>query len=72
MSLINRVLERNPEKPADLLKDMIKWPDNMDTSAWYYLAVQEATNSHEYARKANHHEYWLKLIPNPDWFRYSK
>ena len=72
MSLINRVLQRNPEKPSDLLDNIIKWPDNMNTAKWYYLDVQEATNSHEYARKANSHEYWLKLIANPDWSRYSK
>ena len=45
MTLVNRVLNRLPENSSDLLDSMIKWPDNSDASAWYYLAVQEATNS---------------------------
>ncbi|MCR4963203.1 MAG: S-layer homology domain-containing protein [Firmicutes bacterium] len=67
MALINRVLNRNPESPADLLQDMIKWPDNMDTAKWYYLDVQEATNSHDYERKANHTERWTKINKAVDW-----
>ena len=47
MTLINRVLCRMPETKADLLDSMTKWPDNQP-GAWYYLAVQEATNSHTY------------------------
>ncbi len=39
MALVNRVLNRNPESEGDLLADMITWPDNMDTEAWYYLDV---------------------------------
>ncbi|MGI6744010.1 MAG: DUF5979 domain-containing protein [Eubacteriales bacterium] len=67
MALVNRVLNRNPETPADLLDDMIKWPDNMDTSKWYYLDVQEATNSHDYIRKINNTERWTKINPPRDW-----
>ena len=52
MTLVNRVLNRLPENSSDLLDSMIKWPDNSDASAWYYLAVQEATNSHAYSDKA--------------------
>ena len=51
--MINRVLERKPESPADLLTNMNKWTDNMDTSKWYYLDVQEATNSHDYTWDIN-------------------
>ena len=40
MTLVNRVLKRLPETAEDLHNDMIKWSDNSDTSAWYYLAVQ--------------------------------
>ena len=40
MTLVNRVLNRLPENSSDLLDSMIKWPDNSDASAWYYLAVQ--------------------------------
>ena len=67
MTLVNRVLHRNPEDASDLLPGMAKWTDNMNKSAWYYLAVQEATNSHEYKRKTNYHEYWTELEANPDW-----
>lgn len=67
MTLVNRVLHRNPETVEDLLPDMVIWKDNMDENAWYYLAVQEATNSHDYNRKRNTHENWLYLEENPDW-----
>ena len=67
MTLVNRVLHRNPEHVDDLLPGMAKWTDNMNTKAWYYLAVQEATNSHDYKRKTNYHEYWIELEHNPDW-----
>ena len=57
MTLVNRVLNRLPENSSDLLDSMIKWPDNSDASAWYYLAVQEATNSHAYSDKSNDDNY---------------
>lgn len=72
MTLINRVLERKPESPADLLTDMNKWTDNMDTSKWYYLDVQEATNSHAYTRKTFNYELWRQMLPDPDWSRYER
>lgn len=71
MTLINRVLERKPESPADLLTNMNKWTDNMDTSKWYYLDVQEATNSHGYTRKTFNYELWRQMLPDPDWSRYE-
>jgi uncharacterized repeat protein (TIGR02543 family) len=63
MALINRVLERLPESEQDLLaNDMVTWPDNADTSAWYYLDVQEATNEHDFTRKADEiHETWTLI-----------
>ena len=67
MTLVNRVLQRVPEYASDLLDNMIKWPDNMDIKKWYYLAVQEATNSHIYARKENGYEYWISLREVRDW-----
>lgn len=68
MSLVNRVLKRLPETPADLLPDMITWTDNADTSSWYYLPVQEATNSHYYEFKENSkHEKWTELRETRDW-----
>ncbi len=67
MTLVNRVLKRLPETAEDLHNDMIKGSDNSDTSAWYYLAVQEATNSHYYDIKENKHEKWSKLRETRDW-----
>ena len=69
MTLVNRVLNRLPEKSEDLLDDMIKWPDNADASVWYYLAVQEATNSHDYSDKSNADKYekWTKIRDARDW-----
>ena len=72
MTMINRVLERKPESPADLLTNMNKWTDNMDTSKWYYLDVQEATNSHAYTRKTFNYELWRQMLPDPDWSRYER
>ena len=72
MTLINRVLERKPESPADLLTNMNKWTDNMDTSKWYYLDVQEATNSHGYTRKTFNYELGRQMLPDPDWSRYER
>lgn len=61
-TLINRVLERNPEAVEDLLDEMIKFPDNADTNAWYYLDMQEASNDHDYVRKEDGvHESWTAL-----------
>ena len=66
MALINRVLARIPEGPQDLLDGMKTWPDNMNTGKWYYIPVQEATNSHDYERKANGSEKWTALNKVPD------
>lgn len=69
MTLINRVLCRMPETKADLLDSMTKWPDNQP-GAWYYLAVQEATNSHAYEQKDSKYETWTALTAEPDWSKY--
>ena len=67
-ALINRMLNRLPETSGDLSPDMIVWSDNVDTQAWYYLYIQEATNSYRYVKKADAvHERWIKLIPNRPW-----
>ena len=70
MTMINRVLCRMPQDEKDLLRTMVVWPDNKPTD-WYYLAVQEATNSHEFARKGAVNETWTKLTSAPDWTRYQ-
>ncbi|WP_337611681.1 S-layer homology domain-containing protein [Anaerotignum faecicola] len=69
MTLINRVLCRMPETKSDLLDSMTKWPDNQP-GAWYYLAVQEATNSHTYEQKDSKYETWTALTAEPDWSKY--
>ena len=72
-ALVNRVLGRVPESEADLSENMTRWEDNANTSAWYYLAVQEATNSHDYELKADGiHEKWVSIKPNPDWTEFEK
>ena len=69
MTMINRVLNRDPVENDDLLPDMRVWSDNRP-GAWYYFAVQEATNSHEYTRPDSH-EDWTEMTPDPDWERYQ-
>ena len=62
MAMINRVLGRLPETKYDLLPRMKAWPDNADPDVWYYITVQEATNSHTFERKTDGvHEIWKKL-----------
>ena len=68
-SMINRMLHRLPETVEDLLDGMIQWPDNQP-SDWYYINMQEATNSHDFKQKGEIHEHWTKLTENPDWDRY--
>ena len=68
-SMINRMLHRLPETADDLLDGMIQWPDNQP-SDWYYINMQEATNSHDFKQKGEINEYWTKLTANPDWDRY--
>lgn len=66
ISLVNAVLGRAPHK-AHLLKDMTTWPDNMDETKWYYLDIQEATNSHEYTWQTvngERVEQWSKMTGN--------
>lgn len=70
MTMINRVLNRIPEENSDLLPGMNVWPD-CNPGDWFYLAVQEATNSHDFEHKAGNYETWTKLMKNPDWTRYE-
>ena len=72
MTLVNRVLKRLPETAEDLHDDMIKWSDNSDASQWFYLAVQEATNSHYYKTKENKFEKWSELRDTRDWTELEK
>lgn len=70
MTMINRVLNRIPEDEDDLLDEMSVWPD-CNPGDWYYLAVQEATNSHDFKKKSGNYERWTDLNTNPDWTRYE-
>ena len=70
MTMINRVLNRIPEEESDLLTGMNVWPD-CNPGDWFYLAVQEATNSHDFKHKAGNYEIWTGMNKNPDWTRYE-
>ena len=70
VTMINRMLNRVPEDPSDLLPGMNVWPD-CRPGDWFYLAIQEATNSHDYRRKADSYETWTGLNADPDWTRYE-
>ena len=59
---------RQPEKTSDLIGSMTQFPDNMDTSKWYYLDVQEAANNHLYQRKADgFYERWTAKLEDIQW-----
>ena len=70
VTMINRMLNRLPEDPSDLLPGMNVWPD-CGPGDWFYLAIQEATNSHDYRHKAGSYEIWTGLNADPDWTRYE-
>ena len=61
VAMTNRLLERRPESEAELLPGMRTWTDNADPAKWYYLDIQEATNSHTYTRRASGYELWQQL-----------
>ena len=72
MTLINRVLERAVEE-KHMLPDMVTWVDSTPDD-WFYEAVQEATNSHEYLRLDKlvrgqdfNYEDWTEILEVPDW-----
>lgn len=70
MAMINRMLHRLPESEEDLLNGMTKWPDNKP-SDWYYINVQEATNSHDFERKGEINEKWTAIMADPNWEQYK-
>ena len=73
VTMINRVLNRMPEDEDALHEDMKVFVDNADTNAWYYLAIQEATNSHEYEKDDDGvYETWTEVLPARDWAQYLK
>lgn len=58
ITMINRMLGRTPTSPSDLHVNMKKWSDNPE-NAWYYIAVQEATNTHSYVKSNG--EKWTEV-----------
>lgn len=72
MTLVNRMLNRKFDE-TNTLADMVVWADNMDKDIWYYGDVQEATNDHEYERKAGTlTETWTKITEPRDWSELEK
>ena len=72
-ALVNRATGRLPQSPSDLLPNMLTWPDNMNQNAWYYLYIQEATNSNYYVMKADGiHKTWTALRVNREWWRLDR
>ena len=74
VTLVNNMLGRMPHEDH-LLANMKVWPDNPET-AWYYEAVQEATNSHDYdwtvENEVRLYEIWTELLPERDWAALEK
>ena len=72
VTMINRIMERAVRR-GDMQDDMIWWPD-CRPGDWFFEAIQEATNSHEYFRTKDkvekpvfYYEKWIDLVDNPDW-----
>ena len=59
VTLVNNVLERRV-KAEDILPEARQFPD-LDKDAWYYEAMQEAINSHDYIRKPDGYEEWTEI-----------
>jgi len=68
-AMINRISGRLVERTEDLLSNMITWPDNANTSAWYYFYIQSATNSYRFTWRGTNgaFEHWISLIPARVW-----
>ena len=80
ITVVNRIIERKPDKQHLLPKDqMINWDDNPE-GTWYYEQIQEATNSHEYEwitvmneqGEGEVIENWTKPLPMRDWVQLEK
>ena len=77
ITIINRMLERAVED-SGMLEGMLTFID-CPTNEWFYEAVQEATNSHDYKRTREEvedygycYEIWTELEENPDWAAVEK
>lgn len=75
-TMINRVLDRVPSEESHLLSRGVMqiWPD-ANPGDWFYFAMQEATNSHDYERNAKWaaaDEQWTALRETRDWSQLEK
>ena len=71
VTMINRVLCRQPETASDLLRGMTTFTDCAEGD-WCYLAIQEAANSHDYVGKSGSiYESWTDLNKSADWSKYE-
>ena len=73
VTIVNRMLKRGAEED-NMLEDMVIFLDNLDQDMWYYEAIQEAANSHDYTRtkvklegENFNGEIWTVLLDAPDW-----
>jgi len=66
-ALVTRMLGRQFSSAGSLLPDMQTWSDNMNQNSWFYIYVQDATNSNHYVRNANGTITWTSLAPSRDW-----
>lgn len=64
--ILNKLLGRDKISADDMLSEMKTWPDNKP-GAWYYEAVQEATNSHIPAFREDGTECWTEIIADNEW-----
>lgn len=78
VTIVNRMLHRGAEN-NNMLDGMITWVDNNNPEAWYYSAVQEATNSHDYVRtnvllsgEQFRGDRWTELLEATDWAAMEK
>ena len=72
MTIINRMLERAVEEDG-MLEGMLTFID-CPNAEWFYEAIQEATNSHDYKRSKDKvedygykYEIWTELLEAPNW-----
>ena len=59
-TMVNRMLSRNPETLTNTA-GMRTFSDNMNTSVWYYIQIQEAANGHTYNR-VDGKEVWTAVV----------
>ena len=58
VTMLNRMLDRNPTTLPET--GMKTFSDNMDPAMWYYIAIQEAANGHDYTRGDDGVEVWAE------------